>query len=86
MAAAFIGGLLYWNVSYVSGEETCAVCGMQRDVDRRGPLWFVSEPYGTRFSARADPRPAECKAHEWKRTGCWQEEGGFAYYAHPRTP
>ena len=79
LAASFVAGSLYWNDSYVSGIEPCDQCGIQRSVDRRGPVWFVSEPYESKLAARPDWLPVDCVQHQWQRTGCWREDGGYAY-------
>lgn len=78
LCAALIGGWIYWEQSYVDGQETCSVCGLHRDVDRRGPFWFRSEPYASRMT----PEPlAACSEHTWVKGGCWREDGGFSRYA-----
>ena len=78
LCAAIVGGWIYWQESYVEGQETCNHCGLHRDVDRRGPFWFLSEPYASRMT----PEPvAACSDHVWVRGGCWREGGVYAYLA-----
>src|SRR5688572_5362369 len=60
MAGLVIAGFAYWHLSYVSGQETCVRCGVHRAVDRRGPFWYRSAPYVSRYTARPEHLPAEC--------------------------
>lgn len=80
LCAALVGGWIYWQESYVEGEESCTQCGLCRDVDRRGPFWFRSEPYASLMT----PKPiAACSDHVWVKVGCWQQDGGWSRYAAP---
>lgn len=81
LVVLFFAGLLYWNQSYVHGEESCTRCGRERTVDRRGPFWFRSRVHLVGDVAGAQPE-VEC-AHEWQRVGCWQVDGGFSLYGAP---
>lgn len=80
LAVLPISGLAGWQASYVSGQETCTSCGLCRNVDRRGPLWFETEPFVPPFSRRPDPLPTDCLAHHWTRSGCWIEGSSARKY------
>lgn len=68
LVAAPIAGWGYWQESYVEGQEVCRVCGLHRDVDRRGPFWFRSAPYPSRTTTTV----AACSDHVWARSGGWR--------------
>lgn len=78
LCAVLLGGSNYWMASYVDGQETCSACGLLRDVDRRGPIWFRSEPYASRMLAKP---AASCPDHDWVKSGCWREDGSWIRYA-----
>lgn len=78
LAVIVLGAEGYWQSSYVEGQEACTACERRRDVDRRGPFWFRSEP----FAVRSTPRPiSACSGHSWVKVGCWRQDGGLAYHS-----
>jgi hypothetical protein len=74
LTASLAGAFAYWEMTYVQGQETCANCRAQRDVARRGPFWFRSEP---RLRGAGSET---CPEHDWVRTGCWSEDGSQGLY------
>jgi tetratricopeptide (TPR) repeat protein len=70
LAVLALGTGAYWLASYLHGEEICIRCGVERDVDRRGPITWRSDPRASPYSS--DSSLTECATHVWSRIGCWE--------------
>ena len=80
LGAAAVGGVVHWWPTFEHGSEVCVRCGVEREVDRKGPLRSYSDPRPSRLRAWMEADISECAEHSWMRSGCWIGSRGTARY------